>query len=190
MNLFFRMIRIIITAFAGRPATMEAVHAVHFRVWPNDLDTNLHMNNGRYLTLMDLGRVDMMIRAGLARTIMREKWMPVIAGISMIYRRSLSPFERYRLETRMLGWDDRWVYLEQTFIRANGDLAARGFVKAAFLKGGIRISNAEIARISGHAGPAPHLPDALKGLFPSTETLSSPPLASETLASETPASAD
>ena len=30
------------------------------RVWPNDLDTNAHMNNGRYLTLMDLGRFDLM----------------------------------------------------------------------------------------------------------------------------------
>mgnify|MGYP003290859366 CR=1 FL=1 len=31
---------------------------VCFRVLPNDCDVNLHMNNGRYWTIMDLGRAD------------------------------------------------------------------------------------------------------------------------------------
>jgi hypothetical protein len=38
--------------------------AVGFRVLPGDLDVNVHLNNGRYLALMDLGRFDLLIRAG------------------------------------------------------------------------------------------------------------------------------
>jgi hypothetical protein len=35
---------------------------VALRVWPNDLDSNLHMNNSRYLLAMDLGRWDYGLR--------------------------------------------------------------------------------------------------------------------------------
>src|SRR5207253_9062755 len=36
-------------------------------------DTNGHMNNGRYLTLLDLGRLDLLLRIGAARPAMRKK---------------------------------------------------------------------------------------------------------------------
>jgi acyl-CoA thioesterase FadM len=166
MNLIFRMIAVFSAAFLGRRAAMEAVHRLRFTVLPNDLDTNLHMNNGRYLTLMDLGRVDMMIRSGVIGAILREKWMPVIAGVSMIYRRSLSPFERFSLETRIIGWDERWAYIEQTFVTGKGELAARGYVKAAFLKDGARLP---IETVVAHAGPgkvSPVLDADMLALFP------------------------
>jgi acyl-CoA thioesterase FadM len=150
MNLIFRMIWVFAAAWLKRRSTqMQATHAIHLRVMPNDLDTNIHMNNGRYLTLMDIGRVDMMIRSGFIDAIIRQKWMPVIAGISMIYRRSLAPFERYRLETRVLGFDERWVYMEQTFFNAKNEFAARGFVKATFLKKGQRVETSKIAEAAG-----------------------------------------
>jgi acyl-CoA thioesterase FadM len=165
MNLFVRMIAMFVAGFFKRGTTrMDETHAVRFRVWPNDLDTNLHMNNGRYLTLMDLGRVDLMIRTGFFKTILREKWMPVIAGVSMVYRRSLAPFERFTLQTRLVGWDDRWVYMEQTFLNAKGELAARGQVKAAFLKKGERVPSAAIAEAAGGMTP-PALDPELLALF-------------------------
>jgi acyl-CoA thioesterase FadM len=168
MNLLFRMIAVIVSAWLKRGTTrMKETHTVVFRVLPNDLDTNMHMNNGRYLTLMDLGRVDMMLRAGLMAAILREKWMPVIAGVSMVYRRSLGPFERFTLHTRLIGWDERWVYMEQTFLNAKGELSARGFVKAAFLKGGERVPSASIAAAAGGM-VSPPLDAALLALFPRT----------------------
>lgn len=166
MNLLFRMLMVFTAAFFGRRTGMDDTHTLWLRVLPNDLDTNLHMNNGRYLTLMDLGRVDLMIRTGLFGAIIREKWMPVIAGVSMVYRRSLNPFERYRLETRALGWDERWFYMEQTFFNAKGEMAARGFVKAAFLKGGQRLPVSTITSAANHNGVSPELGDDVLALFP------------------------
>ena len=43
------------------------------RVCPGDLDTSLHMNNGRYWTLMDLGRTDLMLRSGFWRAVVRNR---------------------------------------------------------------------------------------------------------------------
>ena len=37
------------------------------RVWFNDLDINFHMNNGRYMTICDLTRVDLFVRSGLGK---------------------------------------------------------------------------------------------------------------------------
>ena len=172
MNLLFRLILVLFSGFMSKTRTsIMDVHSVWFRVLPNDLDTNLHMNNGRYLTIMDLGRTDALIRSGLVKAIISEKWMPVIAGVSMIFRRSLAPFERYRLETRLIGWDEKWVYMEQTFIRKNGDLAARGYVKATFLKKGNRVPSADIAAAANYTGVSPELSDELVAMFPNSQSL-------------------
>ena len=54
-----RLAKTLVTApFRSRLRPTDA-STVHFLVWPNDLDMNRHMNNGRYLTLMDLGRFDL-----------------------------------------------------------------------------------------------------------------------------------
>ena len=169
MSLYFRLIFVLISGFLSKTRTsIMDVHTQWFRVLPNDLDTNLHMNNGRYLTIMDIGRTDALIRSGLIKKVFSEKWMPVIAAVSMIYRRSLTPFEKYRLETHLIGWDERWIYMEQTFIRKNGDIAARGYVKATFLKNGQRVPSVDIAAAANFTGASPVLDAEILGLFPKT----------------------
>ena len=74
MNLWLRVLHLIITSFfRPRLDPVRDVSRLTFRVWPHDLDTSLHMNNGRYWTLMDLGRTDIMIRSGLWRPILEER---------------------------------------------------------------------------------------------------------------------
>ena len=105
--------------------------AITSRVLPNDLDLNGHMNNGRYLTIMDLGRIGLMVRLGLLTQVLRRRWRPVIGSATIYFKRPLGPFERYELITRVIGWDDKWFFLDQRF-RSQGKLAAYGIVKAAF----------------------------------------------------------
>jgi acyl-ACP thioesterase len=74
MNLYFRLILVLISGLLSKTRTsIMDVHSVWFRVLPNDLDTNLHMNNGRYLTIMDLGRTDAILRSGLFRSVIKKK---------------------------------------------------------------------------------------------------------------------
>jgi acyl-CoA thioesterase FadM len=54
---------VLIATLRRGPLDLLGESVVRFRVWPGDLDFNLHMNNGRYLTLMGLGRLDLMARA-------------------------------------------------------------------------------------------------------------------------------
>lgn len=103
------------------------------RVLPNDCDFNLHINNGRYLSLMDLGRIDHATRTGWLATFRARRWNPVATGVTIRFRRELRIGTRYRLFTKLAGWDERWFYFEQRFERADGLLAARAYVKAAVL---------------------------------------------------------
>lgn len=135
MNLIFRLLGVIIGAW-WRPAMgMEDVSELDFRVWPLDIDLNLHMTNSRYLALMDLGRTDLILRSGAWRAMRRERLGVVLAGSAMRFRRSLPPFSRFTLATRLVGWDERWMYVEQVFSGPQG-VACSTVVRAAFVKSG------------------------------------------------------
>ncbi|HEY0901904.1 MAG TPA: thioesterase family protein [Micavibrio sp.] len=137
MSLFFRTLWVyILSFFRPRITDITAANTVDFHVLPNDLDTNIHMNNGRYLTIMDLGRFDLVLRSGILKYMMQQKAMPVLAAAHVRWRLPLQPFQKYTLETRVLCWDEKWVYMEQRFIirggTKDGAVAAIGLVKGSF----------------------------------------------------------
>ena len=53
------------------------VGRLRLRVLPNDTDILRHVNNGIYLSLMDLGRMDLMIRSGRWQQLSGLGWPPV-----------------------------------------------------------------------------------------------------------------
>ena len=93
--------------FKDRLTIDKPINSLSLVVLPNDIDINLHMNNGRYLTICDLTRVDMFIRTGLAKTMIHEKWMPVISEHTMIYKKPLKLFRKYKVKMQIIDWDDR-----------------------------------------------------------------------------------
>ena len=117
MNLIFRMVGLLLASlFKPRLPHIKPVNELSMRVLPNDLDINLHMNNGRYLTICDLTRVDMFIRTGLARTMLKEEWIPVVAEHTMTYKKPLKPFQKYLVTMAVTGWDDRTFDMVHTFL--------------------------------------------------------------------------
>jgi acyl-CoA thioesterase FadM len=101
---------------------------VRMRVLPNDIDLNFHLNNARYLSLMDYARTHLLARTKLLEHILRSRWTPLVGAAWVTYRRSLPLFARFEIASRMVCWDDRWFYIEQTFTGSKG-LAAVGWVK-------------------------------------------------------------
>ena len=101
---------------------------LRMRVLPNDIDINFHLNNARYLALMDYARTHLLARTRLLEHIIRARYQPLLGAAWVTYRRSLPLFARFTIGTRLVCWDDRWFYLEQTFTGKKG-LAALGWVK-------------------------------------------------------------
>ena len=137
MNLWLRLFWYGLTAWL-RPAldARDATSVLAFRVWPLDLDLSLHMNNGRYLTLMDLGRLDYLARTGLWKVVLRNRWTPIASAVAIRYRRELRPFATFRLETRIVSWAEASVVMEQVFVLTSGPHAGQVAARALF-KGGI-----------------------------------------------------
>lgn len=133
MNLIWRMLwakwR---TPFRSRVDIWDVV-VTPFRVWPSDLDVLMHMNNSKYLALMDIARMDLMYRSGVWKKISAQGWYPVVAGQTISYFSSLNPWKTFDVKTQLLGLDDKWVYLEQKFY-SEGKLHAHAIVRTRFLK--------------------------------------------------------
>ena len=130
MNLVLRLLYVfILSTFRERLAPDALQSRLALRTLPNDLDVNLHMNNGRYLTICDLNRVDLFIRTGLLKIMVRKNWMPMIADHTMTYKKPLKMFERFDVSLTVTHWDERFFYMTHTFT-AGDRIAAEGTSKA------------------------------------------------------------
>ena len=58
-------------------------HISRHMCWPWDLDLWLELNNGRTLTLYDLGRLVLAKRSGLLSLLKRQRWGMTMAGSSV-----------------------------------------------------------------------------------------------------------
>jgi len=126
MNLILRMIVLLMTSFFKSRLPIEKPKTkLSLRVLPNDIDINLHMNNGRYLTICDLTRVDMFIRTGLAKTMLKQKWIPVISEHTMKYKKGLTLFQKYDIHLEVVGWDEKAFKMEHVF-RVKNRIVAEG----------------------------------------------------------------
>lgn len=161
MNLWFRVLWLFMTApFRPKVEPPFGVSRLRYRVWPLDLDTNLHMNNGRYLTIADQGRADLLLRSGLWRAVLRHGWMPMLSGSTVRYRRELKPFQSFRLETRIVFWNERNFVMEHRFL--TGDEGKGNLAAIALVRGGLYDRKARtfvparvIFREAGYEGPSP-----------------------------------
>ena len=129
---------------------------------PNDLDINRHLNNGRYLTLLDLGSIDLFFRSGVLLRAIRSGFRPMIGGLIVTYRKGMSVFERCQLTMQLKAWDDRWNYFKFEFRKSDGQLSAAGYFKGALVsKNGLVPNNVADDIFGYNRGPC-NLPEAVE----------------------------
>jgi acyl-CoA thioesterase FadM len=128
MNLIFRMLWVIIRSFFMARLEGRYTSSLSLHVLPNDIDINFHMNNGRYLTICDLNRVDVFARSGLLKAMFKRNWIPVIAEHTMTYKKPLNIFQRYEVKLEVQRWDEKYFYMTHTFMHGDS-IAAEGTSK-------------------------------------------------------------
>jgi len=87
------------------------------------------MNNAMYGIPLDYARLDWVAESGLLSLMLKRRWTALVAGKQLLYRRPVVLMEAFEVETRVLGWDGRWVYLSQHLRGASGKSAARALVR-------------------------------------------------------------
>jgi acyl-CoA thioesterase FadM len=133
---------------------------VQLRVWPNDIDFNFHLNNSRFLTCMDYGRVHMLAANGILDNVIRRRWTPLVGSIDIVYRRSLPLWASFTLATRTLCWDEKWFYVEQKMLSRDG-LASTAWVKALFQDRGKNIPPQSVADMVQPGVASPPVPASM-----------------------------
>lgn len=157
MNLLFRLVFVAALAVFRPRRALLCTSRLRLCVLPNDLDLNLHMNNGRYLSVLDLGKIDVMIRSGVAAIAYRRGWRPLVGGSVIRYRFGLGLFHRFQLMTRVLCWDEKWFYFQHRVETKRG-IAAVALSKALLHDGVKSVSPGEVLADLDAGLMAPPLP--------------------------------
>lgn len=132
---FMRFFWVLATAKGRGAMTPDDASELPMIAWPWDCDPFVELNNGRQLTLFDLGRFDLGARTGLLKLLKDKRWGLTVAGSSMQYRKRITPFQRVTLRTELLGRDERWFYIGQVFER-RGEACSQGLLRTAVLAPG------------------------------------------------------
>lgn len=155
---------------AARP-NADNPHAetvTRWRVMPGDLDLFGHMNNSRYLMLMDFARLDYLARMGLMPAAFRRRWIVPVAMAQIDFHRPLKPFEKFEIGTQMVSWNHRWFYMRQTFRthRCPNRIVATAYVKTIVCSPSGQVAPKDVVRMAlGHDFQAPIMPDRLRVKF-------------------------
>lgn len=124
---------------------------------PTDIDLLRHMNNGRYLSIVDLGRWDLLIRTGLFDAMAKQRWYAVVSSETVTFRKSLTLFQRFDIASRMIGHDDRAIYMEHRVLVGN-EIYATVIVRSRILKmSGGTVSNEELFATLGRPEGIPEI---------------------------------
>lgn len=125
------------------------VSRIRLTTLPTDIDLLFHMNNGRYLSLFDLGRYDLLMRTGLMGAMREQGWYAVVSSETVTFRKSLKLWQRFDVESRFIGHDEKAFYLEHRAV-VDGQIYARVLVRARILrKGGGSVPHDEVFDLMG-----------------------------------------
>ncbi len=157
MNLYLRLLLTLFRAWRAPRLQPGDTLERTLRVLPNDLDINGHMNNGRYLTILDLMLVEYFVRTGFAATMLRNGWRPMAGGSFISYRRALKPLQTYTLRFRLDASDAHWNYMRFAF-ECDGRVHAAGYMKGAAVAHDGLVPNAQSYAAMGRQAPNTTLP--------------------------------
>ena len=143
--------------YRNKPMPFDGTHISNHRCWPWDLDPWMELNNGRTLTLYDLGRVPMFIRTGAIDTLKKKNWRVTVAGVSVRYRRRITAFEKVTIVSKLVGWDDRFFYTVQSIWKKDGECANQVLLRSAIVGANGIVAPAELAAAQGLNPKSPEM---------------------------------
>ena len=152
----------------ARPVRADRGSSLSARSWQTEAPLRMLMNNldpevaerpddlvvygGTGRAARDWRSFDAMVRTGLWDEIRRRGWTPVVQAEQIAFRRSVTLGQRFDVETRMIGLDERAVWFEQRVV-VDGDVAVRAYICTRLRKkDGRPVENDEVRAIAAAAG--------------------------------------
>ncbi len=155
---YFRLIKVALRASFGERLSLGDESVLELRVMPGDVDFYPELNNGRQLTMMDLGRIDLAIRTGLVKALFRKGWGLMVGGASVRYRHRLRLFEKYSLRTAFVGHEPLWFYFHQK-LEQGGRTCSAALIRGAITSPSGIVPIEEVFAATGAPKREPELPE-------------------------------
>eukprot|EP00483_Globobulimina_turgida_P008484 UN08501 len=76
------------------------------------------MNNAAYLRHAELARVDYFVRSSLWKQLKTQQYGIAFVALNIRYRRQLTLFKKFEIQTRPIFWDELNLIIEQRFVDA------------------------------------------------------------------------
>ena len=171
---FLRAFKAMAEARRQPPLGLFDTHVSQHICWPWDLDPWMELNNGRTLTLYDLGRLPLSRRTGVERILRERRWGLTVAGSSVRYRRRVTMFTRLTMHSRVLGWDDRFIYMDQSMWRGE-ECTSQALIRSALVSKGGMVPPSDLALAYGVSPDSPALPDWVQAWVQAEATRPWPP---------------
>ena len=128
-----RLIRVVVKSQFKKKLSFDNDYtdSINLIVLPQDIDPFMELNNGRYVTLLDLGRFSLGAKVNMVSFLKRNNWSLTIIGTYNEYRHRLRLFQRFILKTKIIGYDEKWFYFFQK-VERNGKTHMASIVKFAY----------------------------------------------------------
>jgi acyl-CoA thioesterase FadM len=136
---------------------VTGTHVSYHRCWPQDIDPWMELNNGRTLTLYDLGRIPYAVRTGLKDVVQAQGWGITVAGNTTRYRRRVRMFDRIEMRTHCIGWDHRFFYIEQSMWK-DGECTSHMLLRSAVTSTSGIVPPEKVMAAMGQPSQSPILP--------------------------------
>src|SRR5690606_12830033 len=124
MYVWLRLARMMATARSRGTCRIGGESRLAFRCLPTDIDSNMHLNNARYMMLADVGRIDIFARAGLLKLARQNKWAPMMGGLQAVYVREIRLWTKFEVVSTVETWEDTQVIGRHRFVLEDGRTAA------------------------------------------------------------------
>ncbi len=159
---------------SARDLPPDGTHVSWHRCWPQDIDVFMEMNNGRILTIMELGRFGLAQRVGLIDTLRAKGWGLTVAGTSIRYRKRIKPFVRFKMVSRVVAWDDRFFYIVQS-IWLGDTCAANSLFRTGVTSKGKLVPAQQVFEAAGKDPTSPAIPGWVQNWIDAESTRAWPP---------------
>jgi len=160
-----RLARVIIKSKLQKKVSFDSSHneCITLRVLPQDIDLFMELNNGRYVTLLDLGRFSYGAKVNMSRFLKKNNWSLTIVGTYNEYRHRLRLFQKFVLETKIIGYDENWFYFFQK-IQRNGKTHMASVVKFSYTSRSGLVIPKDVIKAMGIKYEPNELPNWIKEL--------------------------
>ncbi len=157
-----RFIFIILKSLLSSKKNLSDDFELHFFVIPL-IDTDFtRMFTHSYSLYMGLARWNFIFNSEFKHAALKKAWAPVTTSEIIRYKKSINAFNRVKLVTRMVHWNDRRFYLEHIFYVNNvvyNHTYIEGLVRGP--QGHLRPD--EVFKSLGETRDSPPLPENLQG---------------------------